>query len=258
MRTFVYGLAVLIAAAVNVSAQTTPAKAPTAADLDRYLNLWEKKMADVQTLSALITRIDTDKVFKTATKYTGWAAYMKSGTGPTTLNKALLELKPEGKADVAEKIVATGTYVYKWEPARKEIHSYEMPRPKAGEVADSASLGLMFGMKAAVAKERFNLTLAKEDQHYVYVDVTPKRAEDKAEFQRARLVLHNDTFLPRQVWLEQPNGNEVTWDLPRTVAGVRIDPRYFDTPRPPAGWKLVPVNRTAPGTPRVIRGESRP
>ena len=54
MRTFVYGLAVLIAAGANVSAQVTPAKAPSAADLDRYLSLWEKKMAEVKTLSVPI------------------------------------------------------------------------------------------------------------------------------------------------------------------------------------------------------------
>src|SRR3954466_10791456 len=136
MRRFVFGLAVVIAATANVSAQMPPAKVPAPGDLDKYLARWEAKMGDVKTLSALITRIDTDKVFKTATKYTGWAAYMKSGTGATTLNKALLELKPEGKVDIAEKIIATGTYIYRYEPARKEIHSYEMPRPKAGEVGD--------------------------------------------------------------------------------------------------------------------------
>src|SRR4051812_33341636 len=123
MRTFVFGLAVLIAATANVSAQMPPVKVPAPGDLDKYLTRWEQKMGEIKTLSALITRIDTDKVFKTATKYTGWAAYMKSGTGPTTLNKALLELKPDGKAEIAEKIIATGTYIYKYEPARKEIHS---------------------------------------------------------------------------------------------------------------------------------------
>lgn len=252
-------LAALLAGTANVSAQTA---APTAAqtELDAYLDRWEKTMASVTNLTAVITRVDTDKVFKTATKYTGWAAYTKSGTGLTALNKAVLELKPEGKTEISEKVVCTGTYIYQFIPARKEIHAHEMPRGKNGELADNASLGLMFGMKAAAAKERFGLMLAKVDAHYVYVDITPKKAEDRTEFQRARLVLDKNSFMPRQVWLEQPNGNTVLWDLPSTLSGARIDMRHFDAPRPPDGWKVVPITRAAPGAevekPRVIRPAS--
>jgi TIGR03009 family protein len=167
-------------------------------------------------------------------------------------------LKPKGKTEVSEKVICTGTYIYQYIPTKKEIHAHEMTRDKDGKVADNASLGLMFGMKAAAAKARFGLALAKVDDHYIYVDVTPKLAEDKTEFQRARLVLDRNTYLPRQVWLEQPNGNEVLWDLPRSAAGVKLDARYFDAPRPGDGWKIVPVTKAAPGSekPRVIRPAS--
>lgn len=250
-------LVAVFAVTANVSAQAVPASATVPANrLDAHLAAWEARMAEVTTLSTELNRVDTDKVFKSATRYRGWAAYMKSGTGLTALNKAALELKPEGKTEISEKLICTGTYIYQFLPARKEIHAHEMPRGSRGEVADSASLGLMFGMKAAVAKDRFELTLAKEDAHYIYVDVKPRKSEDKTEFQRARLVLDRKTYLPRQVWLEQPNGNEVLWDMPSSAAGVKLDTRYFDAPRAEAGWKIVPVTKSAPGVaekPRVIR-----
>lgn len=262
MRTLLT-LAAVLAGTANASAQATPPAPPApppaaSGRLDSHLAAWEKQMADVSTLSAVLTRVNTDKVFKAATKSTGWAAYMKSGTGLTALNKAILELKPDGKTDVSEKLVCTGTYIYQFLPSRKEIHAHEMPRGNRGEVSDSASLGLMFGMKAAVAKERFGLSLAKEDEHYIYVDVMPRRPEDKVEFQRARLILDRRTFLPRQVWMEEPNGNEVLWDMPRMHTGVKIDPRHFDAPKPEPGWKIVPVPKAAPGAekPRVIRPAS--
>src|SRR5262245_982227 len=129
-------LAALLAGTANVSAQTVPSPA-TAATLDAHLDRWEKAMAGVTTLSTVLNRVDTDKVFKTATEYNGWAAYMKSGTGLTSLNKAILELKPKGKTEVSEKVICTGTYIYQYIPTKKEIHAHEMTRDKDGKVADN-------------------------------------------------------------------------------------------------------------------------
>jgi TIGR03009 family protein len=257
MRQPVMVLAVLLATGAGALAQTTPApQTDTKADaakLDDHLQKWEKKMREVQTLSASLTRLDKDKVLRQTTKLTGFAQYMKSGSGTTALNLAVLELKLDGKNDVAEKIVCTGTYLYQFAPAQKEIKAYEMPRPKPGQVADDGFLGLLFGMKAEEAKKRYALTLSKENQWYVYVDIAPRDKEDKADFARAQLVLSKDTYLPRRLWFEHANGNEVTWDIPTLKSGVTLDRRHFDAPKPPAGWKLVPVTRDTRPQPRVAR-----
>lgn len=263
-------LAALLVPATLAPAQTTPAgkAAPTAPNatpdplavkLDRYLQRWEQEMVKVQTLSALLTREDKDKTFGTTTKFAGEANYMKAGNGPTALNLAALELKVQGKNDVADKFVCTGTYLYRWLPAQKEIHAYEMPKPKPGQVGDESFLGFLFGMKAEAARRRYQLTLPKlkhseipgEDNHYVYVDIVPRFPEDKAEFTRARLVLNKDSFLPRQLWFEHANGTEITWDIPRLQAGVTLNRRLFDAPKVPDGWKMVPVakQQAAPGGP---------
>jgi TIGR03009 family protein len=258
MRVPVMVLAVLLATGAGAVAQTTPARTPpstTASDakLDGYLKRWETEMRKVQTLSALLSRIDKDKVFSTTRKFNGWAQYMKSGSGTTAMNKAVLELKADGKTEVAEKLVCTGTYLYQFMPAQKEIRAYELPRPKPGQVADDNFLGFLFGMKADDARKKYNLKLAKEDKWYIYVDITPRNQADKVDFSRARLVLNRDTFLPRQLWFEHANGNEVTWDIPRLQSGVVLDARAFDAPRPPKDWKLVPVRISATPPPRVIR-----
>lgn len=222
---------------------TSPLVAPNNPKLDAYLLRWEQEMKKVQTLAAVIARIDKDKSFGSTTKLTGTAQYMKSGTGPSALNLAMLELKQDGKTDLTEKVICTGTYLYQYRPAQKEIHAYEMPKPKPGQVSDDGFLGLMFGMRAEEARRRFVLNLFKEDAYYVYVDIVPRFPADRADFSRARLVLMKDTFMPRQLWFEHPNGNEVTWDIPNLRTGVSLDRRMFDAPRTPPGWKLVPVNR---------------
>jgi TIGR03009 family protein len=249
-------LAAVLATGAAVGAQTTPA-ASTAGDnkLDQYLGKWEQEMRKVQALSALLTRIDKDKTWKTTTKYSGFAQYMKSGSGTTAMNLALLELKEENKTDLAEKIVCTGTYLYAFAVRQKEIRAYELPKPKPGQVADDNFLSFLFGMRAQDALKKYNIKLSKEDKWYIYLDITPRFPADRSDFRRARLVLNKDSFLPRQLWFEQPNGNESTWDVPRLDTKAAIDRRNFDAPKPPAGWKLVPMNQTAATTPtpRVVR-----
>jgi TIGR03009 family protein len=266
MRRRVIVLAALLVTGGLAGAQTTPAgkAAPTApadatgAKLDGYLQRWEQEMRKVQTLAAVLARTDKDKAFGTTTEFVGTAQYMKSGAGPSALNLAALELKLKGKADIADKFVCTGTYLYQFLPAQKEIRAYEMPKPKPGQVADDSFLGFLFGMKAEVAKRRYVLSLFKEDAYYIYVDITPRFPEDKAEFSRARMVLNKDNFLPRQLWFEHPNGNDVLWDIQRVQSGVTLDRRLFDAPKVPPDWKFVPVKKStaeAPGAvpPRVVR-----
>lgn len=257
MQRTVMALAVLLATGAGLYAQNTPTpKTQPASDakLDGYLKKWEEKMREVKTLYAQLGRVDKDKVLGSTTKYAGFAQYLRSGEGLAALNLAVLELKQDGKKETAEKIVCTGTYVYVFAPAQKEIRAYELPK---GGKTDGGFMDLLFGMKADDAKQRYNLTLVKEDQWYVYVDVAPKDAKDKADFARARLVLNKETYLPRQLWFEHSNGNEVTWDVPKVQTPVKLERRDFDAPKTPDGWKLVPMtDKKATVQPRVIRPSS--
>jgi TIGR03009 family protein len=255
-------LAALLLACVPAGAQQPPAPAAAPAPsaeqaLDTYLQRWEQEMQKIQTLWAQLERTDWEKTFDRKEKLVGAAQYMRTGTGASALNLATLELYPEGKKEVQEKYVCTGTFLYQFMPAQKEIHVYELPRPKPGQVADDSLLTLLFGMKAQEAKTRYSLKLVKEDQYYVYVDITPKLAEDRRDFTRARLVLNRDTFLPRQLWFEHGNGNEVTWDIPQLRTGIALNRANFDAPRAPEGWKLVPVQRNAQPQAPVVRPQNR-
>jgi TIGR03009 family protein len=260
MRPYGLVLASLLLSGAAASAQQTPPAAPAAAPtpLDNYLVRWEQEMQKVEHLAAQLVRIDKDNVAKVATKLTGYAAYLKAGNGPTTLNLALLELRPENSKDIAEKLICTGTYLYVFVPAQKEIKVYELPKPRPGQVADEGPLSFLFGMKAEQAKTRYDLRLAKEDQYYIYVDIKPRDPDDRTDFQRARLVLNKDNYLPRQLWFEHPDGNETTWDIPRIDNRAPIDRRWFDAPQEPAGWKKVMVPRDNQIKPRVIRPSGTP
>jgi TIGR03009 family protein len=230
--------------------------------LDQLLIRWEGEMKRVQTLQASLTRIDQNKTFGTTDVYVGVAKYMKAQSGPRVVNLALLELRKKDKPDTYDKILCNGTALYQWAPAEKEIRMQPLPQPKPGQVADDGPLQFLLGMKAEEARRRYELKLTKSDQYYHYVDVLPRFDQDKADFQRARMVLNKDSFLPRQLWFEQPNGNTVTWDIPKIENGTPLNAREFETPTPPPGWKMAePVAQNNDGPtprPRVVREQKTP
>jgi TIGR03009 family protein len=256
--------ALLLAAALATAQQPAtappapPAAAPADPKLDGYLRRWEAEMQKVQSLAAQLTRVEKDQTFNATRKLSGTAYYMKVGTGPTAQNLALLEMNLEGQKELAEKVVITGTYLYQYAPAAKEIRAFEIPRPKPGQVGDESVLSLLFGVPAAEANRRYDLRLEKEDAHYIYVLVGPRDPRDRADFEQARVVLNKTTFLPRQLWFKQPNKNEMLWDIPRIDANVRLDRRAFDAPTAPPGWKLVQVPRGGDVPPRVQRNSGNP
>ena len=98
-------------------------------------------------------------------------------------------------------------------------------------------------MKAEVAKQRYQLTLDREDQHYYYIMVLPRFPEEQADFQKARLVLAKQSFLPRELWFVQPNGDEVRWDIPRIDNGAKLNANDFTNPQVPPGWNMQAVPR---------------
>ena len=162
-------------------------------------------------------------------------------------------MKEAGKQEIHEKFIYTGTFIYQFSPTKMEINAIRLPPPKPGQVGDDTSLTLIFGMKAEQAKERYFLKLTREDQFYIYLEIEPRLAADKAEFKRAQLVLNKDTFLPRQLWFEHANGNQVVWGIPRIDPKAKVNLADFDAPKPPPGWKLVPIERPTEPPPTAVR-----
>jgi TIGR03009 family protein len=260
MRCYGLVLAALVLASLPASAQQAQQApvAPPADDrvLDGHLANWEAALKKVETIGAQLTRIDKDAVYEHVQRLTGTAYYMKAGSGPTAQNLALLEMKLEGQKEFKEKFICTGTYIYQFMPEQKEIRYYELPKPKQGQVLEENNfLSLLFGMKAEDVKRRYELKLAKEDTYYIYVDIAPRSPADKADFQRARLVLNKSNYLPRQLWFEHANRSEVMWDIPNLNVGMALDRRAFDAPKAPPGWKVVAgenrVQTVRPASPTV-------
>ncbi|MBX7105087.1 MAG: TIGR03009 domain-containing protein [Gemmataceae bacterium] len=207
--------------------------------LDGLLKSWEDKMRAVTGLHASVTRTEVDAVEKTTKTFVGEAKFLRP-------DRAMLYMRSSTNAEVEERYVFTGTYLYEYSSQSKKLKIHEIA-PKPGQVVEDNFLNFLFGMKAEDAKRRYEITLAKEDQHYVYLFINPRTAADRQDFTKARLVLWNTTFLPRQLEFEQPNGGVVKWDIPKADPTAKVTANDFTPPTPPKDWQVIRIPRqTAP------------
>jgi TIGR03009 family protein len=234
---------------------TNPGFDPSKDPLDALLVQWETKMKAVETLSANVVRTRDNKTFPSREVYEGQAQYMKP-------NLALLDLRMKGQPSKFERFVSTGTYFFEYVPANKEIRFRELPPPKPGQAGDDNFLSFLFGMKAEEAKRRYDIKFMGpgQDQYYYYLEIAPRSAADKQDFQKASLALTKGTMLPRLLIFTEANGDRVQWDLPSIESGARLNRQSFERPPLPPGWRFVRVApldagpEQAPSVPpRVVR-----
>jgi TIGR03009 family protein len=250
-------------AAPGVAQPTAPPTAPPPAaplqlnpndPLDRLLMQWEQAMKNIRFLTATATRRDTDRTNGTVRDWSGSAAYL----APNLVRLFLAD----GKNKDSWEYYLLNKALYEYKSDVTTVYIRQLPPPQPGQVAQDTQLSLLFGMQAAEAKRRYQFQLVKEDEHYFYLTVQPMFPQDKAEFTQARLVLYKANFLPRQVWFQTPNQNEVLWELPVLDLQTPVKADDFNRPPMPKGWKEQlfplanepPASATQPGVPpRVVR-----
>jgi TIGR03009 family protein len=236
---------VILAAGFLTSLALADAPAPKQDRLDEVLLRWEQATQRIGSLLANCRRTDDNKTFQIVKTRDGTLKYMKP-------NLFALELQEKKRPDEFEKYVFTEQLFYVYAPQRHEIMAGTLPLTDwLGEVV-VFHRSFLLGMTAEEAKRRYHFTLAKEDEHYVYLDFTPGPVTTKhrflwwwvedALFRRGRLVLSKGTFLTRQVWYEQANGDTVTWDLSNVVTDLPLVEQEFTIVDVPQGWKLTTVS----------------
>jgi TIGR03009 family protein len=262
MRHYSFALVGLLALGGAAFAQQKAPPPPTAGtpeQLNAHLAKWETEMSAVKSISAECSRTDVNRVRNVTTQLTGEVKCLKVEAPGGKVDKlALLRLVPKDNPEAYEKFICTGELLYQFSPREKTIYVHKL----AGQVSDDNFLGFLFQMKAEALKKRYDLTLVfpkgPDDptlQHYVYIDIKPRLEADKADFQRARLVLFKASYLPAQLWFEEPNGNHHTWELSKVKANdPGVKPAEFVAPEKPAGWQVKEVKRSeTESRPRVIR-----
>jgi TIGR03009 family protein len=199
-------------------------------ELDHVLRRWQEALSNLHAVSCQFTRTTIDKTFQTTEIYEGSLQYLKPNLG-------VLEMHKRNQPETFDKYVRNGNLLYLYSPKEKLIRVHELPLPS--ELPDHAESlqSYILGMDLEYFKKGHTLKLAKTDPWYLYLEITPRIAAEGAMFQKARVVLSAQRCLPRQLWFLEPNGTEITWDIPILDNDVKLEPKAF-APSVPEGWRI--------------------
>jgi TIGR03009 family protein len=227
-------------------APAKPADPPLDPAVEKHLSEWEKATAAATNVRTDFTLTRKEAVFHREQKYTGSALCMKSHFVRLRLNAA-------SDPDDYEAYISNGRVFYEYNGLAKTVTEIQLANPKevgppppeevgpplpvppwwqrliesiAFVIHDHPPLLLLRGTTAAALKIRFDIRLVKDDQYYVYLDLSPRTAAEKAGYERVRVALAKPTansqlppYAPAQVWLRRPSGAEEMWSF----TGVRRD-----------------------------------
>jgi TIGR03009 family protein len=247
-----------------------PKVEPPTDPVEKYLRLCERSLSKLDSFVATVQRTSVDRTFQVTEVYEGTAKYLKP-------NLSMLELHAQGNPKRWQKYVCADKLFYEYDPENKEIRVHEIPlflSPPGGGRGGvferlmkawyswlQEPVPLPFSSFLQVDKTRclFDSKLVKEDQWYSYIELQPRAQEAKDDYRRARVVLMKPNYLPRQIWFEQPNGNEVKWDITRIQENVSLPRKEFTAPQVPPGWKLIRLpQRTKTPAPQDVPPPDRP
>ena len=244
---------VLPLAAQNAAPTAAPAPPPNPERLDALLKAWEERMTSLESFSTRTTCTEVHQLTKKTITLVGEAAFMK----PSMARIDLTDQDEVGKKDTEktnfQRLFCNGQYIYEYSPRDKLIVIHDIPKNNPAE--DNMILSFLRGMKAAAAKQRFDMTLTKETEWYAYLLISPKSPSDKQEFTAAQLTIWlknpnpqgqpNLTMMPCRLWYRQPNGKEVTYMFSDMQPNARLDKESF-VPRQIPGYRVEKATMSAP------------
>ena len=239
-----------------------PVPAAKAADpaVERLLTEWEKKLGSVTTFRAEIALKRTDPVFKKETEYTGQVLCMRPNLALLRLDNATDPTKADYEAFICggeslyfyNGVLKTVTEIAlppKW-PSQQKTENETALSPKwpfdFWRAMHNPVLDLLTGIKPADMMERFDISVFKSDEHYVYLDIKPRSAKDGREFTHLRLALYGPgeataklAYLPAQAYILKPSGDSELWKFSNPRVNLPgIDAIAFQFVEPPKDWKV--------------------
>lgn len=231
-----------------------PTDKPDDPEMKALLKEWEKRSAQLTSLDVELKRTDKDPAWGVEI-YRGRAMLQSPNKACLNFQK---EIKgPKGKIELVddERIVCTGSEVWQYKPATKQIFIFPLDPESRKRALEEGPLPFLFNMKAAEAEARYQMNLIREEKDYYVIRVFPRLAIDQESFREAYLKLNRQTYLPDRIYLISPNEKSIKdFELSNVRANVKLPPANFVGNPLGKPWQIVrdPQDDSAP--PRQRRG----
>lgn len=245
-----------------------PAKDKPNPRLKAVLAEWEKATQSIRQLHYEFVRTEEDTTFNTKVVATGQVYFKKadlfrmdtrSEKGETeylfVAEAKLHQFRNRDKTEVVEPLS---------EGFKKAPFQYpERPEKPRGFWEALARFWLDFWTEPLAMEchqfpirqweKHCDVTLKREDENWIYLEINPRTQTFKADFQRMEVVLNAKTFHLRRIFFEQPNGSAVTTDVDKPeINGT--EPITLESIREglPQGWRTEEI-KPAPTTQSIPR-----
>lgn len=199
------------------------------ARLQRLLRDWEAKSREIRDLRCEFVRTTDDMVRERQTVDGGEAVWSRAGF-------LWVHFKAKN-SDLESGVLFTKNEFHEYRFKSREKYVWELPaewRLKAREMEKLTALERLAVFPSGWIEDRlrliivgipveelprFRITLTREEDNWVWLDLDPKSKYDRASFRGVHVVLEKKRYLPRQTLIQQPNGNTVLW----TIKKVQIN-----------------------------------
>jgi hypothetical protein len=203
--------------------------------LDEVLRAWARAADARRSVAYQFTLTELDRILKRQ-KVSRGQAFVQ------TPDRLRVEVLDKGRLNFI--VVLTGKAIHLFDFQQKTERIFSRSRdPFLGAATKPRDiLNVLFGGLPVRDLPAFGVRLVKEDQWYAYLELRPRTPGERAEWKQMRIVLLKDGWWLRQVWLRQPNDNEMTFDFERArvVDNPPITPEAVRRRLPP-GWKRTRV-----------------
>lgn len=244
------GTVLLIAARGPLRAGSTPA--PSRPDdpeagrkLDDLLTRWEARSRTLRTLSVKFKRVDASPLFNEKHAYTGQIRIQ----GPDRVYLEECETR-DGKpgSTFSDRLICDGKDLYQFTGPTKRVWIWPGGPGFARGFLEFGPLAFLHDVEAAAMRERFDLTILREDADTYMLRAVPKGKSDRSDFSRILIKLDKRKLLPVAIRLETPGGSDTktyTCSASDLIENPTIPPSWFDGRamadglRDKGGWAVV-------------------
>jgi TIGR03009 family protein len=235
------------------------------ASLEVVLKAWEERSAKVKTLKCTFQCFKYDKVFGAKGQNgapplptricKGEIRYAAPDKGHYHITEEVADpskVPPVFEEKDGEHWVCDGNAVYELNYEKKQLIERRLPNELKGKAISNSPLPFVFGTTADKMRQRYWMRVRTPERFVgreIWLEVEPIYAEDRANYQRATVILDEKRMLPKAVSLELPNGNRTNYvfdDDPSINNPISKWVGVFDAPRTPSGWKRVVEDPPSP------------
>ena len=221
-----------------------------AADLDRLLDIWEKRSSQFRYFETefQLWKYGEDLLNQAESVSYGKIQYSAPNKGMYEITGLIVDGKrqpapPENRT----RFLSTGDQIYDYDFVKKHVRIYTIPEDQREGIAGGGPMPFVFGAKADDLKKRYYLRILRpkerEGKGEIWLEAFPRTPEDADEFKSIQLVFDAKQLTPKAFIKFGVNEKERdTYQFLENTMVVRA--KGSPIPDPPFAQRDIPIGWT--------------